>query len=65
MKAADVTWATASFTARIAVIRKDTGVAGTSHLMGYVNFGADQSPAGIDFTVKGDPTDGFLRGVLS
>lgn len=65
LKAADVTWATATFTARKAVIRKDTGVAGTSHLMGYVEFGADQAPAGVDFTVKGDPTDGFLRGVVS
>lgn len=65
LKAADVTWGTATFTARIAVIRKDTGVAGTSHVEGYINFGADQSPAGVDFTVKGDPTDGFLRGVVS
>lgn len=64
-KAADVTWATATFTARYAVIYKSTGTSTTSKLMGYVNFGADQSPSGVDFTVKGDPTDGFLRGVVS
>src|SRR3954451_10861411 len=55
MKAADVTWTTATFTARRAVIYKSTGVAGTSHLMGWVDFGADQSPAGVNFTAKGDP----------
>lgn len=65
LKAADVTWPGAAFTARRAVIRKDTGVAGASHLMGYIDYGADQSPAGVDFTVKGDATDGFLRGVVS
>lgn len=64
-KAADVTWATATFTARIAVIRKNTGTSTTSKLMGYTNFGADQTPAGIDFVVKGDPTDGYLRGVVA
>lgn len=65
LKAADVLWATATFTARYAVIRKDTGTNTTSHVMGYVNFGADQSPSGVDFTVKADPTDGFLRAVVS
>lgn len=65
LKAADVTWSAATFTARYAVIYKSTGTSTTSHLMGYINFGADQSPSGIDFVVKGDPTDGFLRGVVS
>jgi hypothetical protein len=66
LKAADVTWTAATFTARRAVIRKNNGgVATTSHLMGYIDFGADQSPSGVDFTVKGDPTDGYLRGVVS
>jgi len=64
-KANDITWTSASFTARKCVLRKDTGVAGTSHLLGYIEFGADQAPAGVDFTVKGDATDGFLRGVVS
>lgn len=65
LKAADVTWTSATFTARKAIIYKSTGTASTSHLMGYVDFGADQAPAGVDFTVKGDATDGFLRGVVS
>lgn len=65
LKAADVTWTAASFTSRRCVLRKDTGVAGTSHLMGWVDFGADQTPAGIDFVVRGDATDGFLRAVVS
>lgn len=64
-KANDITWTSATFTARQMVIRKDTGTAATSHLMGNVNFVSDQSPAGVDFTVKGDATDGFLRGVVS
>jgi hypothetical protein len=65
LKANDVTWTAATFTARRAVIRKDTGLGSTSHLMGWIDFGADQSPAGIDFVVKGDATDGFLRAVVS
>lgn len=65
LKANDVTWTTATFTARRAIIYKSTGTSTTSHLMGWVDFGADQAPAGVDFTVKGDATDGFLRGVAS
>lgn len=67
LKATDVTWTalTPSAGIRYAVIRKDTGTNTTSHLMGYVNMGADQTPGGIDFVVKGDPTDGFLRIVAS
>lgn len=65
LKANDVTWTAATFTARRAVIRKDTGTNTTSPLMGWIDFGADQSPSGIDFVVKGDATDGFLRAVVS
>jgi hypothetical protein len=66
-KCNDITWTalTSSGPIRYAVYRKDTGVASTSHLMGYVNMGADQSPAGVDFTVRGDATDGILRAVAS
>lgn len=64
-KATDVTWATATFTARQAVIYKSTGVAGASHLMANINFGADQAPAGVDFVVKADVTDGFMRSIVS
>lgn len=64
LKANAVTWTAMTNTFRYAVIRKNTGVAGTSHLMSYIDF-TTQSPAGIDFTVNPDPTDGFLRGVVS
>jgi len=64
-KANDITWTGASFTARKMVLRKDTGVAASSHLMGLVDFVTDQSPSSVDFVVKGDATDGFLRGVVS
>jgi len=66
LKCNDVTWTAfdPATGARYAVFRKDTGVAGTSHLVSYMNFGADQDPGGIDFTVKGDPTDGIVRLVV-
>src|SRR5947209_2835354 len=47
MTAANVTWTALTATFRRAVVRKDTGVAGTSHLLGWIDFGADQAPAGI------------------
>lgn len=65
LKANNVTWTAATFTARIAPIRKDTGAAATSHLMGYVDFGADQSPSGVDFSINWDATDGVLRAVAA
>lgn len=66
MKAADVTWTTVTFTnGRYAIVYKSTGTNSTSHLMGYIDFGANQSPAGVDFTISFDPTDGVLRAVVS
>lgn len=66
MKAADVTWATVTFTnGRYAVVYKSTGTNATSHLMGYIDFGANQSPAGVDFTISFDTTDGVLRAVVA
>lgn len=49
--AADQVWSTATFTARYAVIYKDTGVAATSPLIGYIDFGEDKSPSAVDFTI--------------
>ncbi len=50
---ADATvWSTASFTCRRAVVYKDTGVAATSPLLSYVDFGIDESPASIDFVIN-------------
>lgn len=65
--AADVAWTPAAgetLTARYAVVRKDTGVAGTSPLLGYVDFGADVSATGAAFTLQWDAT-GVLKAVLS
>lgn len=65
MDAADAAWTfTASKTARIAVIWKDTGTAATSPLIGYVDFVTDQTTSG-NFTIQWDATDGVLRMVVS
>lgn len=45
----DPVWTSATFTARYAVVAKWTGSAATSPLIAFVDFGAAQSPAGIDF----------------
>lgn len=39
------------FTCRYAVLMKDTGVAGTSALIAYWDFGGDQNPVSISFTL--------------
>jgi hypothetical protein len=54
LDAADVTWASSTITARYAVIYGDTGVAGTSVLLGYVDFGADVSSTNGNFTIVWD-----------
>jgi hypothetical protein len=52
--AADVTWSTSTITARYAVIYKSTGTASTSPLVGYIDFGADVSSSGGNFTITFD-----------
>lgn len=49
--AADVTWSTATITARGAVIYKSTGTSSTSALICYLDFGSDQTATGADFTI--------------
>lgn len=49
--AADVTWASSTITARGAVIYKSTGVASTSLLIAYLDFGSDQSSSSGDFKI--------------
>jgi hypothetical protein len=44
---------------RYGVVRKDTGVAGTSILLCYINFGADQDPAGLPFAIQWATTGVF------
>jgi hypothetical protein len=50
--AADVTWTSSTVTARYAVIYDSTGVSSTSALIGYVDFGADVTSSGGDFTIQ-------------
>lgn len=60
LDATDAQWTSASFTARYAVIYKDTGVAGTSPLLGYVDFGGDETVSSGTFTITWDST-GVLK----
>lgn len=50
--AADVSWTTSTVTARYAVIYKSTGTPSTSPLVGYVDFGSNQSSTAGTFTVQ-------------
>lgn len=50
--AADAEWTSASFTARIGVVYKSTGTASTSHLMGWHDFGGDQTVSTGTFTIQ-------------
>jgi hypothetical protein len=65
LDATDPSWTSASFTARYAVIYKDTGVAGTSPLLGYVDFGGNETVTSGTITIQWDSTDGVLRVVAS
>lgn len=47
-----VVWAASSITARAAVLYKDTGVAGTSTLLAYLDFVSDFTSVAADFTVN-------------
>ena len=64
LDAADASWTTATFTARYAVIYKDTGTAGTSPVLAYVDFGADQTVTAGTFTIVWD-ADGLIKAVAS
>lgn len=52
------TWSGATFTMRRAVIYKSTGTGSTSPLIGYIDYGADQSPVSETFAIA------FSSGVL-
>lgn len=49
--AADTAWATSTITARGAVVYKSTGVASTSKLICYFDFGSDQVSTAGTFTI--------------
>jgi len=48
----DLIWTNSTITARGAVIYKDTGVASTSPLICYIDFGSDKSSYGGDFKIE-------------
>jgi len=48
----DVEWAGATLTARFLAVYKDTGVAGTSELLGYIQFATNQSVSGANFVIQ-------------
>lgn len=53
LNAADVTWATSTITnARYAIIYIDTGVAGTSRLLAYLDMDSNQSTSASDFQIQ-------------
>jgi hypothetical protein len=60
LDAADTTWSSSTITARYAVIYDSTGTASTSPLIGYVDFGSDQSSTSGNFTITWDST-GIVR----
>jgi hypothetical protein len=48
----DVTWSTATITARYAVVYKSTGVSANDLLIAYIDFGSDQSSSASNFTLQ-------------
>lgn len=57
LDAADVVWAGASVTARYAVIYDDSGATSSQKvLLGYLDFGSDQSSTNAAFTITWDAT---------
>jgi|SRR6266850_7996984 len=66
MDANDVLWAASTLTnARIAVIYDDRAAAAADkELIGYVDFGADTSSAGVDFTIQWNAS-GIFRAIVA
>ena len=61
LDAADTTWSSSTITARYAVIYDDSGATNaTKPLIGYVDFGSDQSSTNGNFTITWDST-GIVR----
>ena len=60
LDAADVTWAASTITARYAVVYSDAGAGNALKvLLGYVDFGSDQSSTSGNFTITWDATGIF------
>jgi hypothetical protein len=60
LDAENVTWSSSTITARYAVIYSVGGTNATSPLIGYVDFGSDQSSSNGNFTITWDAT-GIVR----
>jgi hypothetical protein len=60
LDAADSVWGSSTITARYAVVYVATGTSSTSALIGYQDFGSDQSSTNGNFTVQWDST-GIVR----
>jgi hypothetical protein len=61
LDAADTVWASSTITARYAVIYDDSGATNAQKaLLGYVDFGSDQSSTNGNFTITWDAT-GIIR----
>ena len=56
----NVQWTAATITARIAVIYKDTGTPATSPLIGWVDFGEDETVTAGTFSIAVD-ADGWFK----
>jgi len=61
LRGATTSWTSATFTARYAVIYKSTGTGSTSPLLGYVDFGGDETVSSGTFSIVWDSTDGLLK----
>lgn len=59
LDADNVVWTSATFTTRRGVYYKSTGVAATSPLISWIDFGADEVPELVDFTIVVDATGLF------
>jgi hypothetical protein len=61
LDAADVTWSSSTITARYAVLYNDSGASNAAKaLVGYVDFGSNQSSTNGNFTITWDAT-GIVR----
>lgn len=52
LDAADTSWTSSTITARYAVIYDSTGTSSTSVLLGYIDFGQDESSSNGTFTIS-------------
>lgn len=53
LSAANTAWTTATFTARYGIVYdSQSGSLGSDPVIGYVDFGANQSPSGINFQIN-------------